>query len=135
MGTETGGSGGSKRILIADDDAAVCALLRLALAPLAAVTAVPDAETALRLLASDPAYDALVSDFMLPGISGLELVDFLRRDRPALPILMISGHGALGIADRARAAGVDAFLDKPFTLAQLRSTVIALLRQNDSRVA
>ena len=45
----------------------------------------------------------------------------------AVPILMISGHGSLGVGERARAAGVDAFLDKPFTLAQLRATIGTLL--------
>jgi len=111
-------------------------LLRVALRPLAEVTTVPDAEAALALLANDSAYDAIISDFMLPGISGLGFVERVRRERRSrVPILMISGHGALGIGDRARAAGVDAFLDKPFTLAQLRGTVVTLLSQNNARVA
>jgi DNA-binding response OmpR family regulator len=41
---------------------------------------------------------------------------------------MISGHGACEVGERARAAGADAFLDKPFTLAQLRAVVRRLLR-------
>jgi CheY-like chemotaxis protein len=40
---------------------------------------------------------------------------------------MISGHGAGHVGERARAAGVDAFLDKPFTLSQLRAAVTSLL--------
>ncbi|MBC5800696.1 MAG: response regulator [Candidatus Eremiobacteraeota bacterium] len=135
MNTEPGAGGPAKRVLIADDDAAVCALLRVALGPLAEVTTVADAEAALALLANDSGYDAIISDFMLPGISGLEFVQRLRAECRRVPILMISGHGALGIGERARAAGVDAFLDKPFSLAQLRGTVVAMLRQNDARVA
>jgi CheY-like chemotaxis protein len=136
VNTETSGLGARKRVLIADGDAAVCALLRLALGPLAEVTTVADAEAALGLLANDCGYDAIISDFMLPGISGLEFVERVRGECGArVPILMISGHGALGIGERARAAGADAFLEKPFTLAQLRGTVGAMLRQDNARVA
>ncbi len=125
----------AKRVLIVDDDGDVCALLRLALGSLADVMTVADAESALGLLA-DAEYDVVISDFMLPGMSGLELVAHLRRDRTRhVPVLMISGHGALGIGERARAVGVDVFLDKPFTLAQLRGVVVTLLRQNRARVA
>ncbi len=119
-----------KRVLVADDDADVCALLRAVLAPLADVTTVGDAESALELLAEQPPYDAIISHFMLPGIRGLEFVRRVREDEQAsrVPILMISGHGSLEIGERARAAGADAFLDKPFTLAQLRAAVRHLLR-------
>jgi len=118
-----------KRVLVADDDADVCALLELVLAPLAHVTTVHDAEAALSLLATQPAYDAIVSDFMLPGINGVEFVERVRRDKhvASVPILMISGHGEINVGARARAAGVDAFLDKPFTQTQLRATIRKLL--------
>ena len=119
-----------KRVLVADDDADVCAILRAVLAPLAVVTTVADAESALALLAAEPPFDAIISDFMLPGITGLEFVKRVRDDECAyrIPILMISGHGACEVGERARAAGADAFLDKPFTLTQLRAVVRNLLR-------
>ncbi len=116
-----------RRALIADDDGDVCALLTLVLKPVCDVVAVHDAETALGLLAEGFAFDVIISDFMLPGISGLEFVQRVRNDQAKnTPILMISGHGAI-VSDRARAVGVDAFLDKPFTLSQLRATLLALL--------
>jgi CheY-like chemotaxis protein len=117
-----------KRVLVADDDDAVCALLELVLTPFAVVTTVSDAETALAVLAAEPPFDAIVSDFMLPGINGLEFVQRVRSDESDghVPILMISGHGQL-VSQSARDVGCDAFLDKPFTLAQLRSTVRSLL--------
>ena len=124
-----GGTGARKRVLVADDDGDFCALLVAVLQPLCDLTIVHDAETALRYLEGEERYDAIVSDFMLPGITGVELVERIRRaesdDR--VPILMISGHGSLGIGKEAAAAGADAFLDKPFTLAQLRGAVAALL--------
>jgi CheY-like chemotaxis protein len=118
-----------KRVLVADDDQDVCALLQIVLAPLARVTVVHDAESALDLLAIEKPFDIIISDFMLPGIDGLEFVERVRGGAHAghVPILMISGHGSLGVGERARAAGADAFLDKPFTLAQLRATIGLLL--------
>ena len=124
-----GSSGARKRILVADDDDDLCALLVAVLEPLCDLTIVHDAETALRYLEADERYDAIVSDFMLPGITGVELVARIRgtESQSRVPILMISGHGSLGIGKEAAAAGADAFLDKPFTLAQLRTAVSALL--------
>ncbi len=127
-------SGARKRVLVADDDGDVCALLVAVLEPICDLTIVHDAETALRYLEADERYDAIVSDFMLPGITGVELVERIRgtESQSRVPILMISGHGALGIGKEATAAGADAFLDKPFTLAQLRNAVSALLGRSRS---
>jgi CheY-like chemotaxis protein len=116
-----------RRALVADDDGDVCALLTLVLQPICDVTAVHDAESALGLLTDGVLFDVIISDFMLPGMSGLEFVQRVRRHQGArTPILMISGHGQI-VSDRARAAGVDAFLDKPFTLSQLRATLAHLI--------
>jgi len=65
---------------------------------------------------------------MLPGISGIELITMVRANPQTarLPILMISGHSNYAMDARAKSAGADHFLNKPFTLTQLRSTVTAL---------
>ncbi|GAC1312067.1 MAG: hypothetical protein NVSMB21_22230 [Vulcanimicrobiaceae bacterium] len=120
---------GRKRVLLADDDDAVCSLLEAALSPHCDVVAVPDAETALARLSGGARFDAIISDCMLPGISGLAFVEMIRDSESTtrVPILMISGHGAFGVGSAARAAGADAFLDKPFTLAQVRAAIVALL--------
>ncbi|MBC5810297.1 MAG: response regulator [Candidatus Eremiobacteraeota bacterium] len=119
----------SKRVLVADDDADVCALLAVVLRPIAAVTTVHDAESALTLLASEPPFDAIISDFMLPGITGIEFVRRVRAEplTSRTPILMISGHDRSSVDASAREAGANAFLNKPFTLVQLRQTISQLL--------
>ncbi len=118
-----------KRVLVADDDSDVCALVQRVLAPVADVVTAADAETALSFVRSGPPFDAIISDFMLPGLTGLEFVALVRGAEAGshVPILMISGHGSQEVGSRARAVGVDAFLNKPFTLAELRSTVATLL--------
>jgi CheY-like chemotaxis protein len=125
----SGGLAARKRVLVADDDAAVCSLLKLVLKPLANITTVHDAESALSVLASEPPFDAIISDFMLPGITGIEFIQRLRAEplTKKTPILMISGHDRYSMDTRAREAGANAFLTKPFTLAQLRQTIGSLL--------
>jgi CheY-like chemotaxis protein len=88
-----------------------------------------DAESALVHVQRDEPFDIIICDFMLPGISGIELITQVRARWPAadVPIVMISGHNNYAMDARAKSAGANAFLNKPFTLAQLRSTVAMLL--------
>ena len=118
------------RVLVADDDPEICALIKTILAkgPYQ-ITLCSDAESALVHIESDDPYDMLISDFMLPGISGLELIAQVRHNGPTagMAIVMISGHNNYAMDARAKAAGANAFLNKPFTLSQLRTTVHQLL--------
>ena len=117
------------RVLVADDDPEICTLIKTILRNASfEVSVCPDAESALVHLQRHKAYDILISDFMLPGISGIELITMVRANPQTarLPILMISGHSNYAMDARAKSAGADHFLNKPFTLTQLRSTVTAL---------
>jgi CheY-like chemotaxis protein len=118
------------RVLVADDDPEICTLIKTILGkgPYE-ITACNDAESALMHIQRGQAFDLLISDFMLPGISGIELITQIRQHGPTarLPIVMISGHSNYAMDARAKAAGANAFLDKPFTLAQLRTTVRQVL--------
>jgi CheY-like chemotaxis protein len=118
------------RVLVADDDPEICTLIVTILGkgPYA-VTACSDAESALVHIQRDEPYDILISDFMLPGISGIELIAQVRQNAATarMPIVMISGHNNYAMDERARTAGANAFLNKPFTLLQLRTTVHQLL--------
>jgi DNA-binding response OmpR family regulator len=117
------------RVLVADDDPEICTLIKTILKSASFdVMVCADAESALVHLQRDQPYDILISDFMLPGISGIELITMVRANPQTakLPILMISGHSNYAMDARAKSAGADHFLNKPFTLSQLRSTVTAL---------
>jgi CheY-like chemotaxis protein len=124
------------RVLIADDDPAVCTLIDTVLrkGPYVMVTC-NDAESALVSIERDGPFDIIICDFMLPGISGIDLVERLRSSERtrALPILMISGHTNYAMDGRAKTAGANLFLNKPFTISQLRTAVNSLLTQPASR--
>lgn len=118
------------RVLVADDDPEICTLIKTILGkgPYE-ITLCNDAESALVQIQREGRFDMLISDFMLPGISGIELISQVRQNGPTarMPIVMISGHSNYAMDARAKAAGANAFLNKPFTLAQLRTTVHQLL--------
>jgi CheY-like chemotaxis protein len=118
------------RILVADDDPEICTLITTILSkgPYV-VTSCSDAESALVCMQQDKRFDILISDFMLPGISGIELITQVRQNGATahIPIVMISGHSNYLMDARAKAAGANAFLNKPFSLTQLRSVVNDLL--------
>jgi CheY-like chemotaxis protein len=120
----------ASRVLVADDDPEICTLIKTILArgPYD-VTLCNDAESALVHLRKDEPYDILISDFMLPGISGIDLITQVRKDAATrhMPIVMISGHNNYAMDERAKSAGANAFLNKPFTVVQLRTTVRQLL--------
>ena len=56
------------------------------------VTEARSAEEALAMLAHDPAIGLLVTDHLMPGMTGTELAVRLKRVRPAMPVLVISGY-------------------------------------------
>ncbi len=123
------------RVLVADDDPEIGMLITKVLDRGSyEVTLCGDAESALVRIQRDRPYDILISDYMLPGISGLELIEQVRRNRATagLPIVMISGHNNYAMGMRAKEAGANAFLYKPFRLAQFRSTVSELLTDPDT---
>lgn len=73
--------------------------------------------------------DVIVTDILMPGMSGVELIQDLRRVAPALPILVISGGGATdqNLLQQATEAGASATLAKPFTLARFTEILSGLL--------
>lgn len=118
------------RVLIADDDPAICTLIETVLkkGPYH-ITTCTDAESALVAVNRDQRFDIIICDFMLPGISGIDLIERLRSDARTkrVPILMISGHTNYAMDGRAKTAGANLFLNKPFTISQLRTAVMQLL--------
>src|SRR6202048_4356980 len=96
----------------AGDDPENCKLVKTILAkgPYD-ITLCNDAESALVRIQRDDPYDILISDFMLPGISGIELITQVRQNGATsrMPIVMISGHNNYAMEARAKEAGANAF--------------------------
>ena len=126
---------GHETILLVEDDAAVRQIAKLALAKYGYhVLEAGNGATALEVCgAHTGAIDALVSDIVMPEMNGRMLADAVRASRPRCRVLFMSGYNEDVLVRRGVHAGVEAFIQKPFTpeglVAKLRQ---ALDRQPDS---
>ncbi len=126
-------SGASPRILVVDDDADLCRLEAAILnsAGFSVATALNSAAAWNRLQTDD--YDLLVTDYLMPGSSGLALVRQLRVAEIQVPVVMISG--TLDSLDLPKLttdpwSRIHAFVRKPFTIQEFLSAVRSALRLN-----
>lgn len=86
-------------------------------------------EEALHLARAE-AFDALLVDIMLPGISGLEAVRRLRQDGMASPVLFLSAKDSTEDRIRGLNEGGDDYIVKPYALAEVLARVRAILRRS-----
>lgn len=102
------------KVLVADDHAVVRRGIRQILAETSDILVAGEAGTAaeVRELLAAQTWNAVVLDVNLPGTSGLELLAELRRDKPGLPVLILTGYPADQYAVRAIKAGAAGFLNK-----------------------
>lgn len=117
------------QVLVAEDDPDILLLieLRLAREGHTVITAVNGID-ALRI-ALDERPDLIVLDWMMPGLSGIEVCKALRADREArtMRVLMLTARAHENDLRVAYEAGVDEFLIKPFRPGDLQQRVAALL--------
>ncbi len=76
-------------------------------------------------------YDVLVSDFSMPGESGLDLFRYVSSMYPETPFVLITGCDDLRIKRESMRMGVQAYIVKPFYFSELLQTIINLMRRND----
>jgi putative nucleotidyltransferase with HDIG domain len=107
------------RVLAVDDEPAASKLIAILLGPPAFhCTTAPSGEAALRALQLER-FDAVISDLQMPGISGLELLNHVRRSCPNVAFLVTTGVDDVDVGVQAMRSGADDYLVKP-----LRETVL-----------
>ncbi len=106
-------------ILIVEDEAKMRRLLELQLAEEGFVAqSAPDAEIGLQMLSKQP-YDLIVTDFKLPGMTGLEFLQAVKRTNANIPVIIMTAYGTVESAVGAMKAGASDYVLKPFSLAEL----------------
>jgi signal transduction histidine kinase len=123
------------RVWIVDDSALEAELARRALCDRYATTVFTDGGAMLEALAQREAPDALVLDWQMPGISGIEICQFLRRT-PAtqeLPVVLLTGHQHTESIVEGLSAGANDYVTKPFAPAELQARIEAMVRSRDFR--
>jgi two-component system, NarL family, invasion response regulator UvrY len=102
------------KVLVADDHAIVRRGLRQILAETTDILVGDEAASAAEVLrlVREQRYSAVILDISLPGASGLELLAEVRKERPGLPVLILTAHSEGQYAVRAIRAGAAGFLTK-----------------------
>src|SRR5277367_1051080 len=110
-------------ILIVEDEQKLRRLIELQLADEGFhARSAPDAETGLQLLNSEQ-FDVVVTDFKLPGMSGLEFLHAVKRVDANLPVVIMTAYGTVESAVDAMKAGASDYVLKPFSLAELMMVI------------
>ena len=111
-------------VLVIDDEAAIRRLVQRMLEPnLCQVVQAEDAEAGLRLIErADPRIDVVLTDWIMSGLHGLDVVEVLHRHCPSLPVAVISAYTST-IHPIVRKGESLRILQKPFTGPDLQRTV------------
>jgi DNA-binding NtrC family response regulator len=121
-----------ERILLIDDDPNVLGVMSEALTQAGyAPRATRSSEEALDLLERE-SFDLVVSDVVMPGLHGIQLLDAARQLNPAIKVLFVTGYTNREIVKEGFDKGAWGFLEKPFSLKEFWSAVQAVMQ--DGRV-
>jgi signal transduction histidine kinase/CheY-like chemotaxis protein len=125
-----------KRALVVEDADGVREFVRVALmgAGVAVSTAVDGAEGLLVARAEGYAFDLVISDIVMPGLSGPQMVERLREARPELPVLFITGYANDELAREELRSGRTGLIEKPFSVRVLLDAVQAVVSDTRSPV-
>src|SRR5205814_6778920 len=113
-------SASALRVLAVDDNSSLLRFLVSAFtASGCAVTAAPTAEEALDRIETD-AFDLVVSDIKMPGLSGLDLLRAVKAKQPATPVVLITGNPSVNSAVFGLRHGAYDYLPKPFSIREIQ---------------
>jgi two-component system, OmpR family, response regulator len=119
------------RILVVEDEPKMAALVRRGLIEEGHAADVAGRGEDAVWMAEAHAYDAIVLDVMLPGMSGYDACRRLRSAGVWTPVLMLTARDAVEDRVAGLDAGADDYLTKPFSLAELFARLRALIRRGD----
>jgi DNA-binding response OmpR family regulator len=120
------------RVLVAEDDDGLRSVLERGLRESGyTVDAAADGELALQYLDTYE-YEVAILDWRMPKVSGLEVIQLLRRRGSSLPVLMLTARDAAGDRVTGLDEGADDYLVKPFDFSELLARVRALQRRGEA---
>ena len=123
--------GGGERVLLVDDEAPLLAVTAEVLSRLGYdAVSFDDSHSALAAFEAAPGrFDVVVTDEVMPGLTGTGLARALRRRRPDLPIVLVSGYSGPILTRDALAAGVSELLTKPLQSRDIATTLARVLHR------
>jgi len=123
---------GSERILFVDDEKALAEMSYKTLTRLGyKVETYLDPEKALNEFKSNPdRFDLVITDMTMPKKTGVQLAESLKKIRPDIPVIICSGNSPAIDESKAKQLGVDAFIQKPVTMAEVGKSIREALAQS-----
>jgi DNA-binding NtrC family response regulator len=123
------------RILVVDDEPSMCEFLRIMLGKegyaVSLQTSANQALTELRLSARDPEkrFDLVVTDLMMPEMSGLELLKSTQKIDPAIDFIVMTAFGSIDTAVEALKNGAHDYITKPFKVEEIKIAIRKVIEQ------
>ena len=124
-----------KTILVIDDDKMILMILKQTLSKEGyRVSTAASGEEGIAMLASSNT-DLVLTDYMMPGMSGIEVLNVIKQNQPLLPVIMLTGHGDVALTIKAIQLGAVDFIEKPIhskELLEIIKRALEISEQNKS---
>lgn len=115
------------KVLVVDDDPVVGKSFNRVLSEKGyLVVTAQNAHEALKRIREEE-YDVVFTDIKMPGMDGIELAERVKTRRPWTPVVIVTGYGSTANEERAKAAGVSAFLRKPLSPEMIEGSAMTAL--------
>lgn len=117
-----------RHILVVDDEQNIRRILNAAFERAGyRVTVAEDGQAALKIIQNDATVDLVLTDVLMPGMTGVELLAQIQERRDDLPVLIMTAYGTIPQAVEAIRAGASDYITKPFDLDNLKRIVAQFL--------
>jgi len=77
--------------------------------------------------------DVVVTDLKMPDTDGYDLVEYIKKYHPTIPIIIMTAHGDLIIEKRLRDIGIAQYIEKPLELGEIVSEILSVGKEHSSQ--
>lgn len=121
------------RVLLVDDNTELLAAVSVPLGKVCHILTADSGEEALRILNENEDIDVIVSDFMMPGMNGVELCRKVKGDIrfSHIPFIILTAKTDSEAKEEGMEGGADVYMEKPFTIKQLRLQIVNILKTRE----